>query len=295
MSDNFKPAVAIDFDGTISSSDNKLMGEIPPPRKNAAKVINAWRKDGIIIIINTLREGRDANAAIDYMKKHGIEWDYFNENIPERIERYYDCRKIGADLHIDDKNIGGVAEDFAFMFEEVESKLLSNINEIWVNVDEYDGIYEVSNFSNIRSLGSYDSLNRFRAGKILSPIEDKDGYFTVNLYKNKSKKNFKIHRLVASSFIQNTNNLPQVNHIDEDKSFNLPFNLEWVTNRYNCNHSKNKKSTSKYPGVSWNKALSKWSVRCHFNGKNIYLGNFNDELIAAKQYEIFCKENNLNY
>lgn len=66
------------------------------------------------------------------------------------------------------------------------------------------------------------------------------GYYKVNLYKDGKAKGFFIHRLVANAFIDNPNNLPQVNHKDENKQNNNINNLEWCDNRYNTRYSQSK-------------------------------------------------------
>ena len=104
---------------------------------------------------------------------------------------------------------------------------------------------------------------------------------------------FEIHTLVAKAFISNPQNLPAVNHIDEVVQNNRLSNLEYRTFRGNINHSANKRSTSKYPGVCWNKAAAKWDVRCRLKSKKYYLGRFDDEELAAQAYVDFCNENNL--
>lgn len=72
--------------------------------------------------------------------------------------------------------------------------------------------------------------------RILKQITDNDGYKIVNLNKNGVEKTYKVHRLVAHTFIPNHENLPQVNHKDEDKSNNCVDNLEWCNGKYNCNY-----------------------------------------------------------
>ena len=108
----------------------------------------------------------------------------------------------------------------------------------------YEGLYKVSNWGRILSL---NYLNTGKA-KLRTPVEDKDGYFTVQLSKNGKYKTCKVHRLVAETFLPNPENLPEVNHKDENKKNNFVFlnedgsvdkeksNLEWKTHRDNINH-----------------------------------------------------------
>lgn len=103
------------------------------------------------------------------------------------------------------------------------------MKEIWKDVKGYEGCYQVSNFGNVKS------LNYMKTGKekVLKVRKDKYGYLTVNLSKDGKKKHYTVHRLVATAFLPNPNNLLQVNHIDEDKTNNTVFNLEWCSNEYN--------------------------------------------------------------
>lgn len=76
-----------------------------------------------------------------------------------------------------------------------------------------------------------------KKGQIIKQITDKSGYMKVLLYdKNSNRKNAFVHKLVAIEFVDNTDNLPQINHKDENKSNNCVSNLEWCTAKYNTNY-----------------------------------------------------------
>lgn len=108
--------------------------------------------------------------------------------------------------------------------------------EIWKDVSGYEGLYQVSNKGRVRSLDhttTHRGFDHKKRGKILSVRKDGKGYHQYRLYKNGKSWYPKAHRLVAEHFIDNPNNFPQINHIDEDKDNNSVNNLEWCTGTYN--------------------------------------------------------------
>jgi hypothetical protein len=160
------------------------------------------------------------------------------------------------------------------------------IEEIWKPVVGYETYYEVSNIGNIKSLQR--TVKRVRYGKeyitilpehLMSQWINKDGYKKVSLRVNKTRKIVSVHRLVASAFIPNPNNLPQVNHIDENKANNSVDNLEWCTPLENSLHGtcieRIGKASSKTPHV-W---LQKPVIQCDLHG--ITIAEFNSIEEAA--------------
>ena len=113
--------------------------------------------------------------------------------------------------------------------------------EEWKSIPGYEGLYEVSSYGRVKSLEiSYIKKNGIMDHKpeiILSPKNNGTGYFMVCLYKNKTHKYYLIHRLVALTFLPNPDNLPCVNHKDEDKTNNKVDNLEWCDHKYNSNYN----------------------------------------------------------
>lgn len=107
------------------------------------------------------------------------------------------------------------------------------MQEIWKDLIGYEGLYQVSNLGNIRSL-NYRKTN---AIKQLKYRINHKGYFDVQISKKAKTKRMFLHRLVARTFIPNPNNLPQVNHIDGNKLNNNVNNLEWCDNSYNQKHA----------------------------------------------------------
>lgn len=115
------------------------------------------------------------------------------------------------------------------------------MKEVWKNIKNYEGLYQISNYGNIKN---------FKNNKIISGYYDKDGYKRICLYKkenNKEKRYYPfIHRLVAQAFIPNPNNYPIINHKNEIKDDNIVSNLEWCTIKYNNNYgNRNKKIREK--------------------------------------------------
>lgn len=106
--------------------------------------------------------------------------------------------------------------------------------EIWRDIKDYEGLYQVSNLGRVKSLTHKNETRRFE-GKILKPHYNLKGYQKVGLYNgtHRSKKQVLVSRLVASAFIPNPLNLPCVNHRDEVKDNNVLTNLEWCTYSYN--------------------------------------------------------------
>lgn len=117
--------------------------------------------------------------------------------------------------------------------------------EIWKDIKDYEGKYQISNLGNIKSLprqmGFYSNSNI----KIINGYIKKEGYFQVDLYKDNHRKKFYTHRLVAKAFIYNPNNYPQINHKDENKSNNTVDNLEWCTAKYNINYGSRTENAKK--------------------------------------------------
>ena len=113
--------------------------------------------------------------------------------------------------------------------------------EQWKPIKGYEELYEVSNLGRVKSLPRNGTI---KEEKILKQYVDRYGYLYVGL-RNKKVKKCKVHRLVAEAFIFNPNNLPQVNHKDENKQNNCVNNLEFCTSKYNVNYGHRAEKVSK--------------------------------------------------
>lgn len=109
--------------------------------------------------------------------------------------------------------------------------------EIWKDIKNYEGYYQVSTFGRIRGLDRLivrsDGRSYLRKGKILTLILNKDGYLNTKLSKDGHTIPVRVHRIVAETFLPNPDNLPEVNHKDFNRTNNHIENLEW------CSHIDN--------------------------------------------------------
>lgn len=116
---------------------------------------------------------------------------------------------------------------------------ISEEGEVWKPCPEFEEKYLISSHGRVISIGTYNTCKK--SGLLnLYKKHGRNGYIQVRLYDNGRAKTIEIHTLVAKAFIPNPNNLPMVNHIDEDKTNNNVENLEWCNNEYNIRYSQAK-------------------------------------------------------
>ena len=125
--------------------------------------------------------------------------------------------------------------------------------EYWKPVVGYEGHYQVSNFGRVKSI---------KFGKeIILKQHIRRGYYSVNLSKNGIAKRYSVHRLVAEAFLPNPDNLPQINHKDENKSNNNINNLEWCDSEYNNNYgTRNKRVSEKMTNGKLSKPVLQYDL-----------------------------------
>ena len=115
------------------------------------------------------------------------------------------------------------------------------MKEIWKDINGYKGCYQISNLGRVKSLGRYKNNPQgmktyWVEERILKPQTNIHGRIYYSLKKDGLRKNHTAHRLVGIHFISNPNNLPQINHKDENPKNNIITNLEWCTPLYNTNY-----------------------------------------------------------
>lgn len=163
-----------------------------------------------------------------------------------------------------------------------------NEEEIWKDIKDFEGLYQISNYGRVKCLPKYIySLGypQLRKEKISKLQCNKYGYMQTTLYKNHKPKTFTIHRLVAETFLENPNNLPCVNHKDEDKTNNYIENLEWCTHKYNDNYgTRGKRISEKHLLKGVKKAIIQYDLQGNF------IKEWNSLTIACKELHY-----NINY
>lgn len=155
------------------------------------------------------------------------------------------------------------------------------MEEIFKDIPNYEGLYQVSNIGNVKSLVS--------KGKIMKPqlsVSKKRNYYALTLFGNGKRKRATVHQLVAITFlgyIPNGSNAFCVDHINNNPFDNRVENLQIISNRENS--SKDRKGSSIFTGVCWHKLRKKWIAAININGKKKYLGYFDTEINASHAYQ----------
>lgn len=163
-------------------------------------------------------------------------------------------------------------------------------NEIWKDVINYEGLYQVSNLGRVRSVGrTYKTglgVLRTTEDSILSLTINNSGYYCLTLFKDKKLKSKLVHRLVWEAF-NGATYLKVLHNVEGNKLDCRLSNLHIGTVRLNNSEYRlSTKKTSKFIGVSFIKNRNKWKASIFFNKKPFWLGEFKEELEAAKAYQI---------
>jgi len=142
------------------------------------------------------------------------------------------------------------------------------INEKWKDVIGYEGLYKISNMGKVYSIPRNGTK-----GGILSPKKH-NGRHRIQLSKNNKLKTYGVHRLVAIAFIENKNNLPEINHKDENPINNYVDNLEWCTRKYNINYKTRTARASKTKSIAI----------CQYSLNGVLLNKYESAIVAETKY-----------
>ena len=127
------------------------------------------------------------------------------------------------------------------------------MSETWKDISGFEGIYQISDMGNVKSLSW---RNTGQARNLVPKITNR-GYAHVHLYKNGAKRDFTIHRLVATHFIENKKNHPLINHKDENPLNNRADNLEWCDQSYNMRYYFQRHNVERRSSGSYRKSREK--------------------------------------
>lgn len=159
------------------------------------------------------------------------------------------------------------------------------MQEIWKDISGFEGVYEISSYGRVRSVKSGRILSTSKCGGCR-------GYLSVCLSKNGKRYGKLVHRLVAEAFVPNPYNLPEVNHIDEDKINNRADNLEFCDHKYNMNYgTRNMRSKDTHIKNGYWTGLSKEEYNrkyreCHKEELREYHKEYNREYIECHKEEL---------
>lgn len=146
------------------------------------------------------------------------------------------------------------------------------MEEIWKDIEGYEGLYQISNLGRIRSLDRVVVTKRNTRtnlkGMLLKSTKDRDGYLQVVLSKQSKLTTVKVHRVVAKHFIDNPENKTQINHLNGVKNDNRVENINWCTNSENNKHAYDtnlKKPRGKWISLDWNaKKVEQYDLKNNF-------------------------------
>lgn len=154
----------------------------------------------------------------------------------------------------------------SFMTMKGYGALMSSI-EIWKDIEGFEGLYQVSNMGRVRSLDRKDRMGRPVKGVLMKQRKTSNGYLLVTLRHNGKRADRLAHRLVAMALLSNPDNLPQINHKNEDKTNNMVSNLEWCDSKYNANYGSRNERVAKHVAKAREKpicAITSFGHRYYF-------------------------------
>jgi len=144
----------------------------------------------------------------------------------------------------------------------------SDCEEVWRDVVGWEDRYEVSSLGIVKSKSylkhtenMHGPMSFWTKPKVMRQTNNASGYLTIDLRRDKTRATGLVHRLVATAFLENPENLPIVNHMDSNRKNNCKSNLEWCTHQYNVQHSYDTGSNSNAGDLHPRKVLSEALVR----------------------------------
>lgn len=170
--------------------------------------------------------------------------------------------------------------------------------EEWRDVVGFEGFYMVSNLGRVKSLDRYvrtkGAALRLARGRVLHLYRDVAGYSVLTLFSGRRSERVYAHILVAAAFIGPRVGKKHIDHIDRDKTNNKVSNLRYVSSSINAlNSARCEHSSSRFVGVCFDKHANKWKATAYHSGRNYHLGNYVDEIDAARAYDRYVLKNNL--
>ncbi len=168
------------------------------------------------------------------------------------------------------------------------------MQEVFKDIKGYEGFYQISNLGRVKRLKRMVNVNiknvnlRTCAERILKAVKKRDGYYQYHLCKKGVSKVKMSHQLVWDAFgtAKRNGRKLQVDHIDNNKQNNRINNLQLLTPRQNITkYHQQRKTSSKYTGVYWDKKSNKWRAYITHKKKRTYLGYFTDEYEAHLAYQ----------
>lgn len=175
---------------------------------------------------------------------------YYKDAMDGEVERKIEWLKNNLYLYYDKFNAISF-DNLAIKMLDINQytiySLINGIKEEWKDIENYEGLYQVSNLGRVKSLKMRSHGKYVDREKILKPTKiNEKGYLSVQLQKEQKGKRHLIHRLVAKAFVENDDpiNKKYINHIDENITNNTYSNLEWCDNAYNINYGSRKISNS---------------------------------------------------
>lgn len=175
---------------------------------------------------------------------------YYKDAMDGEIEKKIEWLKENLYLYYDKFNAISF-DNLAIKMLDINQytiySLINGIKEEWKDIENYEGLYQVSNLGRVKSLKMYSNGKYVNREKILKPTRiNKKGYLSVQLQKEQKGKRYLVHRLVAKAFVENDDpiNKKYINHIDENIANNTYSNLEWCDYKYNINYGSRKISNS---------------------------------------------------